>query len=153
MLNTINNYMKNTKQDLELLSEAYDLVYEGILQRLQAMGAQKVAGAKEALKGKATKGFGKLVGKIDSEAGASIAKKGEKRINKAAGMGEEASYKSYLKSSAKSIARDLSKLGMEVADEASLVADIQAAIVKNLKRITKAGQFRTSRGTIGGKLI
>ncbi len=145
--------MKNTKQDLDLLTEAYELVQEGFLQRMRSKGAQKVAGAKETLKGKAATGLGKVVSKVAPTAGAAISKEGEKRLSKAGGIGEEAGYRSYLKSSAKSIVRDLAKLGMEVADEAALVSDIQAAVVKNLKRATKSGQFRTSKGTIGGKLI
>jgi hypothetical protein len=145
--------MKNTKQDLDLLTEAYELVQEGLLQRIRSKGAQKVTGAKETLKGKAAKGLGKMIGKVAPETGASIAKEGEKRLGKAGGVGEEAGYRSYLKSSAKSIARDLAKLGMEVADEATLVSDIQLAITKNLKRVTKKGQFTTSKGTLGGKLI
>lgn len=145
--------MKSTKQDLDLLTEAYELVQEGILQRIRSKGAQKVAGAKETLKGKAATGLGKMIGKVAPKAGASIAKEGEKRLRMAGGIGEEAGYKSYLKSSAKSIAKDLAKLGMEVADEGKLIADIQAAVVKNLKRATKTGQFTTSRGTKGGKLI
>ncbi len=145
--------MKSTKQDQDLLTEAYELVQEGFLQRIRSKGAQKVAGAKETLKGKAATGLGKMISKVAPKTGASIAKEGEKRLTKASGVGEEAGYRSYLKSSAKSIAKDLAKLGMEVADEATLIADIQAAIVKNLKKATKSGQFRTSKGTIGGKLI
>jgi hypothetical protein len=146
------NTMKNIKQDLDLLTEAYELVQEGLLQRIRSRGAQKVAGAKEALKGKAATGLGKLVSKVAPTTGASITKEGEKRLKKAGAVGEEAGYKSYLKSSAKSIAKDLAKLGMEVADEAALVADIQAAIVKNLKKANKAGQIRTKQGTWTHKL-
>ena len=145
--------MKNVKQDLDLLTEAYELVQEGLLQRLRSKGAQKVASAKETLKGKAATGLGKIASKVAPTAGAAITKEGEKRLRMAGGIGEEAGYKSYLKNSAKSIAKDLAKLGMEVADEDALITDIQTAIVKNLKRATKTGQFTTSRGTKGGKLV
>lgn len=82
-------------------------------------------------------------------------KAGAKQTATGKASGQEAKYKSYIANSAKTIANDLSKLGMGVSDEAALLNDIQATISKHLTQVTKDGLFKRGgdrRGTkVGAK--
>lgn len=168
--------MRLTKQDQELLAEAYDNIQEGLFDRLKARGAQAVGavkGAGQQLKGKAQQAAGAAVskageyaakgveavgGSIDptqnklSQKGQELQKAGAKAQGAGARAGDEAKYKSYIANSVKTIANDLAKLGMPVTDEATFAQELQAVITKNLKQVTAKGQLRTSTGTIGGKV-
>lgn len=165
-----------TKQDQEMLAEAYEMVQEGLFDRLKARGSQAVGavkGAGQQLAGKAQQAAGGVVSKagdlaakgveavggtIDpsknklTQAGAGMQKAGAKQVGAGQRAGEEAKYKSYITNSAQTIANDLNKLGMAVKDENALIADITAAITKNLSQVTARGQLRTAAGTIGGKV-
>ena len=169
--------MKNHKLDELLLNEAYDqIIEEGLFDRLKARGSQAmgaVQGAGQQLKGKlkqkagtaltgAATGVARGLG-IDPAAatgkgtlaarGADMAAAGGKDMMQGARKGDEAKYRSYITNSTKSIANDLKKLGMEVADENQLIQDIQKAITKNLKQVTAGGQFRTQAGQMGAKVV
>ncbi len=166
-----------TKKDQELLAEAYSDVYEeGILDRLKARGSQAVGaikGAGQQLAGKAQQAAGTAVGKagelaqkgveavggqIDpaqnklTQKANELQKAGSKQIAKGQRAGDEAKYKSYIANSVKTIATDLAKLGMPVGDEATFTKELQDVITKHLTQVTAKGQFRTSAGTIGGKV-
>ena len=160
-----------TKKDQELLAEAYGAVNEGMFDRLKARGAQAVGAVKGAgnqLAGKAKSAAGGALGKaaelggqalgVDAsksglaQRGAELQKDGDKQQRAGDRQGDESKYKSYITNSAKTLANDLSKLGMEVADEDALIADIQASISKHLKQVTKSGQLRNAKGQIGGRV-
>jgi hypothetical protein len=165
------------KQDIELLAEAYEQVNEGIFDRLKARGSQAIGavkGAGQQIAGKAQQAAGSLTSKagdlaakgveavggtIDpsknklTQAGSSMQKAGSKQVSAGQRAGDEAKYKSYISNSAKTIATDLNKLGMAIGDEAALIQDLQATITKHLKNVTKSGQFRDSKGRIGGKVV
>ncbi len=161
-----------TKNDQDLIAEAYTKVNEGLLDRVKARASQ-AAGAVKGLKGRLTgaaKGAaggvlsktaelgGKALG-VDAskgglvQKGAALQKDAAKDKARGARAGQEAKFKSYIANSAKTIANDLSKLGMEVNDEAGLIADIQNVISARLKQVTKSGQFRNAAdGKLGGKV-
>ena len=160
-----------TKKDQELLAEAYGTVNEGLFDRLKARGAQaagaigglgdKVKGAAKGVAGAAATKAAELGGQalgVDASQGG-LAQKGAElqksaATDKARGAraGDEAKYKSYIANSAKTLANDLSKLGMQVDDEAGLIADIQNVISARLNQVTKSGQFRDAAGKMGGKV-
>jgi hypothetical protein len=169
--------MSNYKLDEQKLIGAYDqILEEGLFDRLKARGSQAmgaVQGAGQQLKGTlkqkagsaitgAATGVARGLG-IDSAAatgpgtlaarGADMSAAGGKDMVKGARRGDEAKYRSYITNSAKSIATDLKKLGMEVSDENQLTQDIQKAITKNLKQVTAGGQFRTQAGQMGAKVV
>jgi len=164
--------MRIHKNDIELLAEAYDQVNEGLFDRLKARGSQAlgaVKGAGQQIAGKAQQAVGGAMGKaaelggqalgIDAskgtlaQKGMAMQKAGSTQQKAGARQGDEAKYKSYITNSAKTIANDLNKLGMSVSDEANLIADIQAAITKNLTQVTARGQFRDAGGRIGQKVV
>jgi len=164
--------MRLSKNDQELLSEAYEQMNEGMFDRFKARGSQAIGavkGAGQQLAGKAQQAVGGAIGKaaelggqalgVDAskgtlaQKGAAMQKAGAKQQTAGARQGDEAKYKSYITNSAKTIANDLTKLGMSVSDEATLIADIQAAITKNLTQVTARGQFRDASGKIGGKVV
>lgn len=160
------------KTDLELLAEAYEQVNEGLFDRLKARGAQAVGavkGAGQQITGKVQQAAGSTLSKaaelggkalgVDAsqgglaKKGAELQSKGGKAVSQGQRAAEEAKYTSYIDNSAKTISTDLAKLGMAVKDEATLIKDIKAAIVKNLTQVTAKGQLRTGAGTIGGKVV
>ena len=159
------------KQDEQMIAEAYMQIQEGFMDRLKARGSQAVGavkGAGQQIAGKAQQAAGGALGKaaelggkalgVDAsqgglaQKGQAMQKAGAKQIGAGARSGEEAKYKSYIANSAQTIAKDLSSLGMTVTDEATLIADIQAAITKNLSQVSGGGQLRTAAGTMGGKV-
>ncbi len=161
-----------TKKDQELLAEAYGAVNEGLFDRIksrasQAAGAVKgvgdrVKGAAQGVAGKAASKAAELGGQalgVDAsqgglaQAGAELQKAGAANTSAGKASGQEAKYKSYISNSAKTIANDLSKLGMEVGDEAALLNDIQAAISKHLTQVTKGGLFKRGGGDRRGTKV
>ena len=165
-----------TKNDQDLIAEAYAKVNEGLLDRVKARASQAVGAVKGVggrVKGAAKDVAGKAVGaagaglakgveavgiEVDpdknklAQQGAALQKDAAKDKARGARAGQEAKFKSYIANSAKTIANDLSKLGMEVNDEAGLIADIQNVISARLKQVTKSGQFRDAAGKLGGKV-
>jgi len=160
-----------TKKDQELLAEAYGAVNEGLFDRLKARGAQaagavrgmgdKVKGAAKGVAGKAATKAAELGGQalgVDAsqgglaQKGAELQKSASTDKSRGERAGQEAKFKSYIANSAKTLANDLSKLGMEVDDEAGLIADIQNVISGRLNQVTKSGQFRDAAGKMGGKV-
>ena len=167
-----------TRKDQDLLAEAYGAVNEGLFDRLkarkdQAVGAVKgvgdrVKGAAQTLGGKAVGAAGSaLQAGIDKaytnpdalgdnkllQKGAEMQKAGAKQTAAGKASGEEAKFKSYIANSAKTLANDLSKLGMEVGDEAALINDIQATISTHLTKVTQRGTFnRGGRANQGSKV-
>jgi hypothetical protein len=161
-----------TKKDQDLLAEAYGAVNEGLFDRLkarkdQAVGAVKgvgsrVKGAAQSAAGGALSKAAELGGKaLDVDAsqgglaqkGAEMQKAGAANTSAGKASGEEAKYKSYIANSAKTIANDLSKMGMEVGDEAALLNDIQATISKHLTQVTKGGLFKRGGGDRRGTQV
>ena len=161
-----------TKKDQELLAEAYGAVNEGLFDRLksrasQAAGAVKgvgdrVKGAAQGVAGKAASKAAELGGQalgVDAsqgglaQKGAEMQKDGAANKSRGERSGEEAKYKSYIANSAKTIANDLSKMGMEVSDEAALLNDIQATISKHLTQVTKGGLFKRGGGDRRGTKV
>jgi len=160
-----------TKNDQQLMAEAYQQVQEGIFDRVKARASQlggavkgvgdRVKGAAKGVAGKAMSGAAELGGKalgIDASEG-ELAKKGaamqkDAAKDKARGerSGQEAKFKSYIANSAKTIVNDLSKLNMEVDDPDALAGEIQDLVSRHLKQVTKSGQFRDAKGKIGGKV-
>jgi hypothetical protein len=164
--------MRLSKNDQELIGEAYEQMNEGMFDRFKARGSQAlgaVKGAGQQIAGKAQQAVGGAIGKaaglggqvlgVDAskgdlaQKGSAMQKAGAKQQTAGARQGDEAKYKSYITNSAKTIAKDLTKLGMSVSDEATLIADIQAAITKNLTQVTASGQFRDTGGRIGKKVV
>ena len=169
--------MRLPKTDQELLAEAYENIQEGLFDRLKARGAQAlgvVKGAGQQLKGKAqqvagsavskageyaAKGVEAIGGQIDPSAnkvalkGKELQQSGAKDQRAGARAGDEAKYKSYIANSVKTIVNDLAKLGMPVRDEATFAQELQEVIINNLEHVTANGQFRTSSGTFGGKVV
>jgi len=167
-----------TKKDQDLLAEAYGAVNEGLFDRLkarkdQAVGAVKgvgdrVKGAAQTLGGKAVGAAGSaLQAGIDKaytnpealgdnkllQKGAEMQKAGAKQTSAGKASGDEAKFKSYIANSAKTIANDLSKLGMEVDDESALLNDIQSTISKHLTQVTKGGLFKRGGGDRRGTQV
>ena len=164
--------MRLSKNDQELIGEAYEQMNEGMFDRFKARGSQAlgaVKGAGQQIAGKAQQAVGGAIGKaaglggqvlgVDAskgdlaQKGSAMQKAGAKQQTAGARQGDEAKYKSYITNSAMTIAKDLTKLGMSVSDEATLIADIQAAITKNLTQVTASGQFRDTGGRIGKKVV
>jgi len=167
----------NHKKEQQLMAEAYEQIQEGLFDRLKARGSQAIgsikgagqqlAGKAQQVAGQAVGGAGNLVsrgvqavgGTMDPsknkllQAGNSLQNAGLKQQRAGARVGDESKYKSYITNSAKTIAVDLQKLGMPIDDEASLIADIQNVVTNHLSQVTKSGQFRTSSGQIGGKVV
>ncbi len=160
-----------TRKDQELLAEAYGAVNEGLFDRLKARGAQaagavkgmgdRVKGAAKGVAGKAATKAAELGGQalgVDAsqgglaQKGAELQKSAATDKSRGARAGQEAKFKSYIANSAKTLANDLTKLGMEVDDEAGLIADIQNVISARLNQVTKSGQFRDAAGKMGGKV-
>jgi hypothetical protein len=160
-----------TKHDQDLIAEAYNKVNEGFFDRIKARASQtggavkglgqKVKGAAKDVAGKALAGAadvgGKALGVDASEGGlaqkgAALQKDATRDKARGARAGQEAKFKSYIANSAKTIANDLAKLGMEVDDDAGLIEDIQNVISSRLKQVTKSGQFRDAAGKMGGKV-
>ena len=124
--------MRLTKQDQELLAEAYDNVQEGFLDRIKASSAG-VAGAVKGVGQKIQGGAQKAIGGIASSlgatnAGAEIKQAGQAKIDQGAKAGKIAKIESYKKSANKnidgliaSITDDLNKLGIAI-DEADMLA-------------------------------
>ena len=161
-----------TKKDQELLAEAYGAVNEGLFDRLKARGAQaagavkgvggRVKGAAQSAAGGALSRAAELGGQalgVDAsqgglaQKGAEMQKDGAANTSAGKASGDEAKYKSYIANSAKTIANDLSKMGMEVGDEAALLNDIQATISKHLTQVTKGGLFKRGGGDRRGTQV
>ena len=143
------------KRDQQLLAEAYQSIEEGFLDRLkarkdQAVGAFKGAGKR--IKGAAKELAGDVLSKtaelggqalgVDASKGG-LAKKGAEwtkggKEEAAAGRrsGQEAKYKSYINNSAKTIANDLKKLGMDLeVTEDEFIQELIDTITDNLKNV------------------
>tara|TARA_R100000951_G_scaffold115759_1_gene124946 strand:+ start:159 stop:677 length:519 start_codon:yes stop_codon:yes gene_type:complete len=167
-----------TRKDQELLAEAYGAVNEGWFDKMrarkdQAVGAVK--GVKDRVKGAAQTLGGKAVGAAGSalqagidkaytnpdalgdnkllQKGAEMQKAGAEKTSAGKASGQEAKYKSYITNSAKTIAKDLKGLGMEVGDEAALMQDIQATISKHLTQVGKSGLFKRGGGDRRGTKV
>jgi hypothetical protein len=149
-----------TKKDQEVLAEAYGEIQEGLMDVIRSRGSQAAGalrGAGDRVKGAAQTAAGKAVGAIGRgiqkgaervyedpgkladpannkllKKGAEMQKAGAEKTASGKASGEKAKYESYLANSAKTIAKDLSSLGMSVSDEAALIKDIQATISKHL---------------------
>tara|TARA_R110000824_G_C14846516_1_gene639618 strand:- start:107 stop:607 length:501 start_codon:yes stop_codon:yes gene_type:complete len=161
-----------TKNDQELMAEAYQQVQEGMFDRIksrasQAVGAVKgvgdrVKGAAKGVAGKAMSGAADLGGKalgIDASEGG-LAKKGAEMQKDAAAdtsagkaAGQEAKFKSYIANSAKTIVNDLSKLNMEVDDPDALAGEIQSVVSKHLTQVTKGGLYKRGGGDRRGSKV
>ena len=159
------------RSDLDLIAEAYDVVNEGLFDRLKARGAQAVGavkGAGQQLAGKAQQVAGGVVSKAAelggkavgadvsqgalAQKGAAMQKAGQKQQTQGARQAEESKYKSYVSNSAKTIINDLEKLGMNVDDAAALEQEIQDVVKKHLTQVTARGQLRDAGGKIGSKI-
>lgn len=144
-----------TKHDQQLLAEAYQSIEEGLLDRLrtrkdQAVGALKGAGKR--IKGTAKELAGDVLSKtaelggqalgVDASKGG-LAKKGAEwakggKEETAAGRrsGQEAKYRSYINNSAKTIANDLKKLGMDLeVPEEEFIQDLIDTITDSLQNV------------------
>ncbi len=158
--------------DQNLLEEAYQLVQEGLWDRLKARGSQALASVKGAghhLAGSAKKvagnvlnktasGLGKVVGHDLSgsklaQKGQSLQKAGSTQKAGASRMSQEAKYRSYINSAVQNVLVDLEKLGMPIKDKDQLATDLKAVLSKNLTQVTSRGQFRSAAGHIGSKVI
>ncbi len=160
-----------TKNDQDLIAEAYDKVNEGLFDRVKARAASaagavkgvgdRVKGAAKGAAGKALAGAAELGGQalgVDAsqgglaQKGAALQKNAAKDSARGARAGKEAKFKSYITNSAKTIANDLAELGMEVGDPAALMNDIQSVVSKHLTQVTGQGQLRDAAGKLGGKV-
>ena len=157
--------------DQKPLEEAYQLVQEGLWDRLKARGSQAVAAVKGAghqiagsakqaagsVLNKAAAGVGKVVGHDLSgskwgQKAQSLQKAGTSQKEGASRMSQEAKYRSYINSAVQNVVTDLEKLQMPIADKDQLVAELRQVLFKNLKQVTANGRFRTAKGRIGGKV-
>jgi len=166
-----------TKNDQELMAEAYQQVQEGMFDRVKARASQlggAVKGVKDRVKGAAKGAAGKAVsaagkaaargveavgGTIDPEenkiaqAGAGLQQAGAADTSAGKAGGQEAKFRSYIKNSANTIANDLSKLGMEVGDTEALVDEIQSVVSKHLTQVTKGGLYKRGGGDRRGTKV
>lgn len=171
--------MSSSKKDTDMLMEAYEQVLEeGLFDRLKARGAQaigavkgagqQIAGGAKQLAGQAVskagdyaqKGVEAVGGSVDpsknklTQYGAGLQKTGKKQIGAGQRAGEEAKYRSYISNTVQTLINDLSKLGMDVNDEAALSKELTDVIAKNLKYVTKSGQLQTKgKTTFGSKVV
>ena len=164
-----------TKNDQDLIAEAYDKVNEGLFDRIKARTAQAtgaIKGAGAMAKGVAQSAAGKAVGlagagiqqAVDAvyddapqknklvSGGKEIEAAGAKKVRAGKAGGQEAKFKSYITNSAKTIAKDLAELGMEVDDTDALMNDIRSVVSKHLTQVTGQGQLRDATGKVGGKV-
>jgi len=161
-----------TKNDQELIAEAYQHVQEGIFDRIKSRASQlggavkgvgdRVKGAAKGVAGKAVSKTAELGGKalgVDASGG-ELAKKGAKMQKDAAkdtrkgkASGQEAKYASYIKNSANTIVKDLNKLGMEVTDPDALNQELQMLVSKHLTKVTTRGTYnRGGQANMGKKV-
>lgn len=172
--------MSSAKKDTDMLMEAYEQVLEegGLFDRgkariAQAFGAvkgagQQMAGGAKQLAGQAVskagdyaqKGVEAVGGSVDpsknklTRAGANLQKAGAKQVGAGQRAGEEAKYRSYISNTVQTLITDLTKLGMDVNDEAALSKELTDVITKNLKYVTKSGQLMTKgKTTFGSKVV
>jgi ribosomal protein S20 len=165
-----------TKNDQELMAEAYQQVQEGMFDRVKARASQlggAVKGVKDRVKGAAKGAAGKAVSaagtglqkaadvvwddapeenKLISK-GQEIQKAGAADTSAGKAGGQEAKFRSYIKNSANTIANDLSKLGMEVDDTEALVDEIQSVVSKHLTQVTKGGLYKRGGGDRRGTKV
>lgn len=158
--------------DQNLLEEAYQLVQEGLLDRLKARGSQALASVKGAghqivgkakqvsgnLLNKAVTGMGNVIGQDTSKSslaqkGQDLAKAGASQRNTASKLPQEAKYRSYINNAAQTLVADLEKLGMPIKDRDQLVAALKTTLMSGLQQVTSKGQLRTAKGQIGNKII
>ena len=145
----------SAKNDRQLMAEAYQQVQEGMWDRLKARGSQAVGavkGVKDRVTGTAKELAGDVLSKtaeiggqalgVDASKGG-LAKKGAEwakggKEEAAAGRrsGQEAKYRSYINNSAKTIANDLKKLGMDLeVPEEEFIQDLIDTITDSLKNV------------------
>tara|TARA_R100001163_G_C5026904_1_gene168207 strand:+ start:444 stop:968 length:525 start_codon:yes stop_codon:yes gene_type:complete len=161
-----------TKNDQDLIAEAYNKVNEGFFDRVKARASQaagavkgvgdRVKGAAKGAAGKALAGAADVGGKalgVDAsqgglaQKGAKMQKDAAKDTRKGKASGQEAKYASYIKNSANTIVKDLNKLGMEVDDPDALNQELQMLVSKHLTKVTTRGTYnRGGQANMGKKV-
>lgn len=133
--------MRLTKQDQELLAEAYSTVQEGFLDRVKAAGSgvvgsvvqgvgQKLAGKAQQVAGSAISQAGRAIGSSTlSNIGSEAKQSGQSKSDAGAKAGRIAKIESYKKSATKNIdslmaeiTNDLNKLGIAVEQQDLIAA-------------------------------
>ena len=144
-----------TKNDQILIAEAYTKVNEGLVDRIKARASQaagavkgvkdRVTGAAKGVAGDVLSKTAELGGKalgVDAskgglaKKGAELTKSGKEDTAEGIRSSQEAKYRSYINNSAKTIANDLKKLGMDLEiTEDEFIQELTDTITDNLKNV------------------